>query len=56
MIARLIKDEYGQAATEYALIASALMIGLFVAAKVLMGLQGQVYNNQHQALKEWRAP
>lgn len=56
MIGRLINGEDGQAAIEYALIASALMIAVFVAAKTLTGLQGAVYDNQHKALKEWRAP
>ena len=56
MIGRLINGEDGQAAIEYAMIASALMIAVFVAAKALTGLQGAVYDNQHKALKEWRAP
>lgn len=56
MIARLIHEEDGQAATEYALIAAVLMAGLFAAAQGLRALQGQVYDNQHQALREWRAP
>jgi Flp pilus assembly pilin Flp len=56
MIARLIRDEDGQAATEYALIAGALVAGLYAAAQGLRFLQGQVYDNQHQALREWKAP
>lgn len=56
MIARLINDESGQAASEYALIAAALVVGLFVTAKGLLALQGRVYDNQHEALKAWKAP
>ena len=56
MIARLIHEEEGQAIVEYGLIASSLVIGLYVAAKGLIALQGTVYDNQHQALKGWRAP
>ena len=53
---RLFHDESGQAATEYGLIAAALVVGLFVTAQGLRFLQGQVYDSQHSALREWKAP
>lgn len=56
MIFRLLRDEEGQAAAEYGLIASAVVIGVFIAAQGLRYLQSQAYDNQHQALREWRAP
>ena len=56
MISRLLRDEDGQAAAEYGLIAGAVMVGVFIAAQGLRYLQGQAYDNQHQALREWRAP
>ena len=56
MIRRLLRGEDGQAAAEYGLIAAALVVGLFVACQGLRALQGQVYDNQHTALREWKAP
>lgn len=56
MISRLISEEGGQSAAEYALIAAALVLGLFAAATGLIRLQGGLYRNQHEALQNWRAP
>lgn len=56
MIKRLIREERGQAAVEYALLALALIVGLYGATTGLIKLQGAMYKNQHQALQQWQAP
>lgn len=55
-IGRLVGDESGQAAVEYALITAALLLGLFAAATGLKELLGGVYQGQQRALSDWRAP
>jgi Flp pilus assembly pilin Flp len=56
MIRRLIRDESGQAMAEYGLIAGAVALGLYVTCQGLRVLQGQVYDHQHSALREWKSP
>lgn len=53
---RLGRSEDGMAATEYALLAAALVVSLYVASTALREVQAQSYKNQQKALLDWRSP
>ncbi len=52
----LREDEGGQALVEYGLIAAALIVCLVAAGGGIQQAQKAVYNSQHRALQDWRAP
>jgi Flp pilus assembly pilin Flp len=56
VIRRLIEEESGQGAVEYALIGGTIALGLFAAAQMLTQIQGQLFKSQEKALSDWRAP
>ena len=56
MIKRLIREESGQSAVEYAMMVGMLGIGLFAAAQVITEVESGLFESQHKALSDWKAP
>ncbi|MEB3284971.1 MAG: hypothetical protein VKN33_06775 [Candidatus Sericytochromatia bacterium] len=53
---RMIQEESGSAAVEYALLTGAFVLCLFGAAAALKNAQAAAFRAQHEGLKRWRAP
>ncbi len=56
LVRRLIADESGMAAAEYALIVGVFVLCLFGVATALREAQAAAFKGQHDRLKQWRAP